>query len=188
LKTFDSSTAGLYPRGTAPFAAVYQPWMKATAALIVLAAALAPAAAAKGLAVSRVCGVSGCVTFQQNDLMVTLYVGAAQPEPPVLPYYRLHHRGAAAAPLYFVPAENLAGSRRWFRLNRMENGVRAIRAAIRGLDPFPAPDSWAIRSPDRAESPAGSVTAALLISVLAAGAVLGLRYRNQRVPSGVEAR
>src|SRR5688572_25136599 len=127
--------------------------MKATALAIALAAALglASAAAAKGLTLARVCGASGCVTIEEDDLMVTLYAGAVQREPPRLPYYRLEHRGPAAPSLHFVPAKNLAGpmppgGRRWFSLNATENGVSAIRAAIRGLEPFPAPESWAIVS------------------------------------------
>lgn len=167
--------------------------MRATVIAIALAAALglAPAAAAKGRALDRVCGVSGCVTVEEDDLMVTLYVGAVQPEPPTLPYYRFGHRGEAAPSLYFVPARNLAGpmppgSRRWFSLNPTESGVRAIRAAIRGLDPFPAPESWAIETRD-AESPARGLPAALVLFALAAGAVLALRWWNRRVPRGVEA-
>jgi hypothetical protein len=168
--------------------------MKATALAIGLVAALslAPTAAAKGLPLDRVCGASGCVAFAEDDLMVTLYVGAVQPEPPTLPYYRLYHRGPGAAALRFVPGKNLAGpmprgGRRWFSLNPTENGVKAIQAAIPGLAPFPAPESWTIHTRDQSESPASSSTVALLLFALAAGAALALRYRNHRVSSGVEA-
>jgi hypothetical protein len=155
--------------------------MRAAALVIALGSVLTvtPSATAKGLALDRVCGESGCVTIEEDDLMVTLYIGAVQPEPPRLPYYRLDHRGPAVPSLHFVPARNLAGpmppgGRRWFSLDATT--VSAIRAAIRGLDPFPPPASWAIRSRGHAESRTRTLGAAVLLIALAVGAVLAQRH------------
>jgi hypothetical protein len=167
--------------------------MRAIALTTAMAVALvaAPAASAKGSAPERVCGESGCVRIQDYPRVVlVLYRGAARPQPPRLPFYLIHYRAPGVPPHYFVPALNLVGAdfsggRRWFRLE--EPALGAIRAAIRGLDPFRAPESWAIRSRDRADSPTRKLSAALLLIALATCAVVALHYRNERVPRGVEA-
>jgi hypothetical protein len=153
--------------------------MRATLVVIALAAAFAlpSPAAAKGLPLDRVCGASDCVTFEQNDLMVKLYVGAVRPPPTPLPHYLLYRRHVAGA-LHFVPAKDLAGpmpaeSGDWFRLNPTERGVAAIRSAIRRLVPFPAPKSWAARDDGRTVM---TLPVALLLVALAAGVVLARRF------------
>jgi hypothetical protein len=167
--------------------------MPAIALTTAMAVALvvAPAASAKGSPPERVCGESGCVRIEDFPrVMVVLYRGAARPEPPRLPFYLIHYRAPGVPPHYFVPARNLigaefSGERRWFRLD--EPALGAIRAAIRGLDPFRAPEFWVIGSRDEADSPARTLSAALLLIALATGAVAALHYRNERAPRGVEA-
>jgi hypothetical protein len=167
--------------------------MRAIAVMIAMAVALlvAPAGSAKGSAPERVCGESGCVRIEDYPrVMVVLYRGAARPQPPRSPFYLIHYRAPGVPPHYFVPARNLvgadfSGARRWFSLD--EPALGAIRAAIRGLDPFRAPESWAIGSRNQADSPARTLSAALLLIALATGAVFALHYRNEQVPRGVEA-
>jgi hypothetical protein len=156
--------------------------MRRAALAILFGAALvaAPAASGKGSVPERVCGESGCVAVDDSPhVMVSLYAGAARPQPPTLPFYRIHYAAPGVPPHYFVPARNLigagfSGARRWFRLD--EPALGAIRAAIRGLEPFPAPESWAMRSRLRAESGSRGLGAALLLVVVAGGAVLMRRY------------
>ena len=153
--------------------------MRAAAFAIVLAAVLvlAPAASAKGSVPSRVCGESACVAIANDpDLMVTLYSDAARPQPARLPYYRLdYHRAPGIPSRYFVPARNLVGQThaggRWFRLEGP--ALAAIEAAIRGLEPFPAPGSWAAPHDETTEL---TLPAALVLGALGAGAILMLRF------------
>jgi hypothetical protein len=155
--------------------------MRPSAVAIVLAAGLvaAPAAGAKGLSPARACGETGCASIEDDsDLMVVFYAHNARPQPPTLPYYRLDYRNAGAPSHYFVPARNLVGQMhaggRWFSLHGPP--LDAIRAAITSLPPFPAQESWAVRSPERAETTSHTLVAALLLIALAVGAVLAQRY------------
>lgn len=165
--------------------------MRAAAVAIVLAAGLvaAPPAGAKGLSPDRVCGGSACASIKDDpDLMVVLYAHAARPKPPALPYYRLDYRNAGAPSHYFVPARNLVGQMHagghWFSLHGPS--LDAIRMATSRLTPFPAPQSWAVRAPERAETTAQTGVALLLLVALAGGAVFALRSRNQWVSRGVD--
>lgn len=164
--------------------------MRASAVAIVLAAGLvaAPAAGAKGLSPARVCGETGCASIEDDsDVMVVFYAHNARPQPPRLPYYRLDYRNAGAPSHYFVPARNLVGQMhaggRWFSLHGPP--LDGIRAAITRLAPFPAQESWAVRSPERAETTAQTPLAVLVLIALAVGAVLaqrcGTRIRWQDV-------
>jgi hypothetical protein len=168
--------------------------MKAAGLAIVLAAALvaAPISSAKGGAPDRICGESACVPIEDYPhVMVVLYAGAARSQPPTLPFYRIHYPAPGVPPHTFVPARNLVGAeysggRRWFNLDQPALG--AIWAAIRGLEPFPAPDSWATTS-SRAqdENRMRSLGAAVLLIALAGAAVAARRSGNPSASTGVGA-
>jgi hypothetical protein len=155
--------------------------MGVAAVAVVLAVGLvaAPGAGAKGLSPHRVCGESACASIKDDpDLMVVFYAHTARPQPPTLPYYRLDYRNAGAPSHYFVPTHNLVGQMHagggWFSLHGPP--IDAIRAAIRTLAPFRAPEAWAVSSPKRAETTAQTAIAALVLVALAAGAVGARRF------------
>jgi hypothetical protein len=157
--------------------------MKAVVLVVVLAAALlvVPAAGAKGLSPLRVCGASGCTAIEA-DPFVIVYPVAVRPQPPTSPYYRIDYRNTGAPWDYFVPGRNVVGRvqprlRRWFGVEQAASD--AIRAAIRGLDPFPAPVSWDA-PPDRPADASRSLATASLLIVLAGAMVAAGTFRRRQ--------
>ena len=124
--------------------------MRRSTALAVLGALLvAPTAAGHGgLVVTRICGASECVRLEAG-LELVHHDG-----PPVSPaesatageYYVLEPSNAPPPPAFFVPAAGVVrgrpdpdgfGDPAWFRLPADTDA--ALRAIVRGVDPFPPP-------------------------------------------------
>jgi hypothetical protein len=72
-----------------------------------------------------------------------------------------------------------ARGQQWFSLDVA--ALDTIRPAIRGLEPFPAPESWVTAgNGDRTRSRYQSLSAAVLLVAMAAGAVVARRYGTLR--------
>jgi hypothetical protein len=72
-----------------------------------------------------------------------------------------------------------ARGQQWFSLDVA--ALDTIRAAIRGLEPFPAPDSWVTAgNGDRTPSRYQLLSAAVLLVAMAAAAVVARRYGTLR--------
>jgi hypothetical protein len=125
------------------------------------ALALTPAAAAKDLTRAEVCGQSGCADLPRDangDGLIQLRGSEGRevsPAPKAAPYYLLvwefgppaeDGQTARFATLYAPSADLVAapgmnpGSIEWFGAS--EAVLDKVREAIRGLEPFAAPQQW----------------------------------------------
>jgi hypothetical protein len=157
-------------------------------AIGLIALVVVSAASAKGSVPREACGAERCVLLDGGrESLIFLDGDARRPAPPPAPYYRLAYSAAGVGPHYFVARGRLlavetAGGRalQWYALNG--TGPNRLRAAIRDLAPYEAPDEW----PTRIEAPVSSreggtdtfawLIGALLVA-LAAGAVIASRVR-----------
>jgi hypothetical protein len=135
-------------------------WTTILVALAV-ACALTPAAAAKDLTNAQVCGRSGCADLPRDkngDGLIQLRGSEGRevlPPPSVEPYYLLvwefgppaeDGQTARFATLYAPSADVVAapgmyaGSIEWFGAS--EAVLDKVRTAVRGLEPYAAPERW----------------------------------------------
>ena len=141
--------------------------MKSIRALLLTAVAvlaLAAPAAAKEITQAQICGDSGCTTISDRETLRSLpHGGEATAEPPAAAeFYTLAFTFEAAREqhqfrMYYVPSANLLAANgqtpaalAWFTVDG--EALDAIRAAVDGLEPFPALErGWPaeIKSPAR---------------------------------------
>jgi hypothetical protein len=142
-------------------------------------------ASAKGSVPREACGAETCVQLDGGrESLIFLDHDAKRAAPPPAPYYRIEYSAPAVGPQYFVVprflAVETAGGRalQWYALNG--TGPDRVRAAIRDLEPYEAPDEWSTRIEVPVDSRNGGTDAfawligALLVA-LAAGAVVASR-------------
>jgi hypothetical protein len=130
---------------------------------VVAGLALAPAAVAKNITKAQACGPDECVALQDRQVMEILNSGGSVSKPPPsAPYLRLDFTFDGGGPNensfshLFVPSTGLIGANGetqqallWFE----NDGVitERFRQVIRGLEPYPAPNTW----PRNLDAPSG---------------------------------
>jgi hypothetical protein len=123
--------------------------------LFVLAALIAaPAAGAKGLPPTQICGATECLQLDGSpESAIVLDYSARRPAPPVTGYYTVEYAEPGMGKHLFVPngrrlAEKTGGGRamQWYAL--YGTGPERLVKAVRGLEPFPPPERW----PDSADA------------------------------------
>jgi hypothetical protein len=117
--------------------------------VVVLAALMAaPAAGAKGLPPTQICGATECVQLDRSPKSTfVLDYNATRPAPPVTGYYTVEYAEPGMGKHLFVPngrrlAEKTGGGRalQWYALYGI--GPERLVKAVRGLEPFPPPERW----------------------------------------------
>ena len=154
---------------------------------VIVALAVAPVAGAKGRGMARyqLCGATACAPIDGGpESVLVLDSNAARPAPPSSDFYRVVFAEDRASVYYAIPdrelvgaAVNADGTLAWYSLHGTEVAKR-LRAATRGLTPYPRRESWTEPSApsDRNWLP-WMFAAGLLV---AGGAVLG-RVRLRRL-------
>ncbi len=113
-----------------------------------------PAAGAKGLPPTRICGATECVQLDRSpESVIVLDYNARRPAPPVTGYYTVEYAAMGMGKHLFVPdgsrlAEETGGGRalQWYAL--YGTGPEQLLRAVRRLEPFPPPETW----PDSVEA------------------------------------
>ena len=134
------------------------------AALLVLAAP----AAAKEVTRADICGASGCKAITDRDELRSLPTGGEKtaPAPPTAEYYTVtfsieHGDRRDLLTRYYVPGSSLLAANlefpqlTWFPVSGA--AADAIRDAVDGIEPFPAPKRW----PSGVETPSRIATASV---------------------------
>lgn len=118
------------------------------------ALAVAPAAVAKGLPPSKICGATECVQLDGSpESVIILDHDAKTPALPVTGYYRVEYAASGVGQHLFVPnrsrlAVPTAGGRalQWYAL--YGSGPENLLRAVKKLEPFPPAARW----PDSADA------------------------------------